>query len=183
MRNIEITEIGDAKPSANSDEVVIAVSPAFGEKLKETIVGLSLGVVAREICAGIEEEGLKPRLIKVWNSTDLAIIASQGSSLSGSGIGIGIQSRGTTVIHQKNMVPLNNLELLPQSPLYDEKIYRQVGKNAAKYAKGEHPEPIETLNDFMVPSKYLIKSTLLHLKETEMMDKTRKTTEISVSWT
>jgi len=183
MENIKVTEIGEAKPTTAKEEVVIAVSPAFGERLKETIMGLSLGSVVKEICAGIEEEGLKPRFVKVWNSTDLAIIASQGSKLSGSGISIGLQSRGTAVIHQKNMVPLDNLELLPQSPLYDGKIYRQVGKNAAKYAKGEHPEPIETLNDYMVPSKYLIKSTLLHLKETEIMDKARKTTEISISWT
>ncbi|VDR28276.1 Propanediol dehydratase medium subunit [Raoultella terrigena] len=33
------------------------------------------------------------------------------ANLSGSGIGIGIQSKGTTVIHQRDLLPLSNLEL------------------------------------------------------------------------
>ena len=183
MEKITVTGIGEATFSRDPKEVVVAVSPAFGERLKETIMGVSLGSVIKEISAGIEAEGMKPRFIKVWGSTDLAIIASVGSKLSGSGISIGLQSRGTAVIHQKNMVPLNNLELLPQSPLYNGEIYRQLGRNAAQYAKGESPEPIEILNDFMAPSKFLIKSTLLHLEETEVMDKAKKTLEIEISMT
>ena len=59
------------------------------------------------------------RLVKVFDSTDLAIIAHEGANLSGSGICIGLQSRGTIVIHHKDQVPLDNLELFPQCPLYD----------------------------------------------------------------
>lgn len=179
---IRIKELGPAQVGNSADEVVIAVSPAFGSKLKESIVGLDLGTIIKELCAGIEEEGLKYRFIKVYNSTDLAIIASQGSKLSGSGICIGVQSRGTTVIHQRDLVPLDNLELFPQSPLYDEKIYRKIGKNAAKYAKGENPDPVEILNDYMVPSKYLIKSTLMHLKETGVMDTSAKTVAVEIEF-
>lgn len=179
---ISVTEVGPAQIGTTADEVVIAVSPAFGTMIKESIAGIGLEIILKEICAGIEEEGLKYRFIKVHNSTDLAIIASQGSRLSGSGICIGLQSRGTTVIHQRDLVPLDNLELFPQSPLYDEKIYRKIGKNAAKYAKGEDPEPVEILNDFMVPSKYLIKSTLMHLKETGVMNKTAKTVDVEITF-
>lgn len=180
--NIIVTELGIAQQGTSADEVVIAISPAFGTKIKKTIVDIGLDKILKELCAGIEEEGMKYRFIKVYNSTDLAIIASQGSKLSGSGICVGIQSRGTTVIHQRDLVPLDNLELFPQSPLYDEKIYRKIGKNAAKYAKGENPEPVEILNDYMVPSKFLVKSTLLHFKEGEMMDKSKKAMEVNVSF-
>ncbi len=180
MSSMTIKEIGVAKRGENSDEVIIALSPAFGDRLSTTITGLDLKTVLKEICAGIEEEGLKYRMIKVHNSTDLAIMASQASKLSGSGIAIAIQSRGTTVIHQKDLVPLDNLELFPQSPLLHEKIYRKIGKNAAKYAKGENPEPVEILNDYMVPSKFLVKSTLLHFKEGECMDKSKKATDVEI---
>ena len=178
--NITVIELETAKQGTGADEVVIAVSPAFGTRIKKTIIDIGLDKIIKEICAGIEEEGMKYRFVKVYNSTDLAIIASQGSRLSGSGICIGVQSRGTTVIHQRDLVPLDNLELFPQSPLYDERIYRKIGKNAAKYAKGENPEPVEILNDYMVPSKYLVKSTLMHFKEGEMMDKTKKAVEVSI---
>ncbi len=180
--NIKVTELETAQQGTSADEVVIAVSPAFGTKIKKSIVDIGLDKILKELCAGIEEEGMKYRFVKVYNSTDLAIIASQGSKLSGSGICVGLQSRGTTVIHQRDLVPLDNLELFPQSPLYDEKIYRKIGKNAAKYAKGENPEPVEILNDFMVPSKYLVKSTLLHFKEGEMMDKSKKAANIEIQF-
>lgn len=179
---IRVTELGPAKQGADADEVVIAVSPAFGTRIKKTIVDINLDKVIKELCAGIEEEGLRYRFVKVYSSTDLAIIASQGSRLSGSGICIGIQSRGTTVIHQRNLVPLDNLELFPQSPLYDERIYRKIGKNAARYAKGENPEPVEILNDFMVPSKYLVKSTLMHFKEGEMMDREKNAMDVEITY-
>jgi propanediol dehydratase medium subunit len=177
---LEVKEWKEALPGQSADEVVIALSPAFGTQLKKSIIEIDLGTILKELCAGIEEEGMKPRFIKVFNSTDLAIIASQGSRLSGSGICVGMQSRGTTVIHQRDLVPLDNLELFPQAPLYDEKIYRKIGRNAAKYAKGENPEPVEILNDYMVPSKYLIKSTLMHFKEGEMMDKSKKAMDMEV---
>lgn len=180
--NITVTELETAPQGTDADEVVIAVSPAFGTKIKKSIIDIGLDKIIRELCAGIEEEGLKYRFVKVYNSTDLAIIASQGSKLSGSGICVGIQSRGTTVIHQRDLVPLDNLELFPQSPLYDEKIYRKIGKNAAKYAKGENPEPVEILNDYMVPSQYLVKSTLLHFKEGEMMDKSKRAVNLEISY-
>lgn len=180
--SILVTELAPAQQGADADEVVIAVSPAFGTRIKKNIVDIGLDKVIKELCAGIEEEGLKYRFVKVYNSTDLAIIASQGSKLSGSGICVAIQSRGTTVIHQRNLVPLDNLELFPQSPLYDEKIYRKIGKNAAKYAKGENPEPVEILNDFMVPSKYLVKSTLMHFKEGEMMDREKRAVDVEITY-
>lgn len=166
---LKIEESGNAKPSGEPDEIIIAVSPSFGVQQRETIVGLSHAIVVRELAAGVEEEGFKPRFVKYYNSSDLCSFAYEAAKLSGSGISIGIQSKGTSVIHQRDLQQLDNLEIFPQAPLYDEKIYRQIGKNAARYGKGNTPEPVPTLNDQMALAKYQIKAALLHIKETELV--------------
>ncbi len=101
---------------------------------------------------------------------DVGFMGLEAAKLSGSGIGIGLQSKGTTVIHQKDLYPLSNLELLPQAPLMDLDTYRKIGRNAAKYVKGEEVTPIECTNDPMVRAKYQVKAALLHIIETEQLD-------------
>lgn len=166
---LEIKESDIAKPSGDPDEIIIAVSPSFGVQQRETIVGLSHAIVVRELAAGVEEEGFKPRFVKYYNSSDLCSFANEAAKLSGSGISIGIQSKGTIMIHQRDLQQLDNLEIFPQAPLYDAEIYRQIGKNAARYGKGITPEPVPTLNDQMALAKYQIKAALLHIKETELV--------------
>ena len=162
-------EKGEAKQGTDAEEVIIALSPSFGKEQTKTIVGLEHKKVIKELCAGIEEEGMQYRIIKVKNSSDLATIASEGSCISGSGISIGIQSKGTAVIHQKDLVPLDNLELFPQSPLYNEDIYRKIGRNAAKYAKGQNPEPIPGATN--VKSRdFMMLSVILHNQETQLIE-------------
>ena len=139
-----IRTVGVAKPSQSTDEVVIAVGPAFGEQQVKTMVDIPHTEVLRQLVAGIEEEGLKARIVKVYRSSDVAFVAVEGDHLSGSGISIGVQSKGTTVIHQRDLPPLSNLELFPQAPLLTPETYRLIGKNAAKYAKGETPNPVPT---------------------------------------
>lgn len=162
-----IRTVGVAKPSQSTDEVVIAVGPAFGEQQVKTMVDIPHTEVLRQLVAGIEEEGLKARIVKVYRSSDVAFVAVEGDHLSGSGISIGVQSKGTTVIHQRDLPPLSNLELFPQAPLLTPETYRLIGKNAAKYAKGETPNPVPTLNDQMARPKYQAYSALLHIKETD----------------
>lgn len=168
-----LTEVGDAEKGTLPNEVVIALAPAFGVFQTKTIVGIPHDKVLKEIIAGIEEEGVKYRVVKVYRTSDVAFIAHDGAKISGSGIGIGIQSKGTTVIHQKDLFPLANLELFSQAPLIDLETYRQIGKNAAKYAKGESPSPVPVRNDQMARPKYQAVAALLHIKETEhvVMDK------------
>lgn len=166
---VDFKEIGKVKHSTDIHDVVVAVSPSFGNQQKQTIIGVPHKTVLKEVSAGIEEEGMKVRFIKFYNSIDLAFIANKGAKLSGSGISIGIQSKGTMMIHQKDLEPLDNLELFPQAPLYNETTFRKVGQNAAKYAKGEIPIPVETLNDQMALSKYQIKAALLQLKESRLI--------------
>ena len=110
------------------------------------------------------------RVVKVLDTSDVGFMALQSAKLSGSGIGIGIQSKGTTVIHQKDLYPLTNLELFPQAPLMTLDTYRRIGRNAARYAKGEMVTPIESVNDPTVRAKYQVKAALMHIIETEQLD-------------
>ena len=174
-----IRTVGVAKPSQSTDEVVIAVGPAFGEQQVKTMVDIPHTEVLRQLVAGIEEEGLKARIVKVYRSSDVAFVAVEGDHLSGSGISIGVQSKGTTVIHQRDLPPLSNLELFPQAPLLTE-TYRLIGKNAAKYAKGETPNPVPTLNDQMARPKYQAYSALLHIKETKLVKRGKPADECQV---
>ena len=175
-----IRTVGVAKPSQSTDEVVIAVGPAFGEQQVKTMVDIPHTEVLRQLVAGIEEEGLKARIVKVYRSSDVAFVAVEGDHLSGSGISIGVQSKGTTVIHQRDLPPLSNLELFPQAPLLTPETYRLIGKNAAKYAKGETPNPVPTLNDQMARPKYQAYSALLHIKETELVKRGKPADECQV---
>lgn len=158
---------GVAKPSAAQDEVVIAVAPAFAEAMTENLLGVSHKEILRQVVAGIEEEGLHARIIKVYRTADVSFVGAEADKLSGSGISIGIQSKGTTIIHQKDLEPLSNLELFPQAPTITLDTYRAIGKNAAKYAKGESPDPVPTVNDQMARVAYQAKSALMHIKETK----------------
>lgn len=176
-----LTEVGDAKPGRQKDEVVIAVAPAFGKYQTKNIVGVSHKQILREVIAGIEEEGLKARVVRVFRSSDVAFVAVEGDRLSGSGICIGIQSRGTALIHQKDLQPLSNLELFPQAPLITLETYRAIGKNAAKYAKGESPNPVPMVNDQMARPKFQAKAALLHIKETKHVVQGKNAVELQVN--
>ena len=171
---LSLTEGGDAKKGVAADEVVIGLAPAFAYKQHKTMIDLPHDKVLREIIAGIEEEGMKWRIIKVYRTSDVSFVAHDAAEYSGSGIGIGIQSKGTTVIHQKDLPPLSNLELFSQAPLIDLDTYRQIGKNAAKYAKGEAPTPVTVRNDQMARPTYQALSALLHIKETELVDNNKR---------
>lgn len=159
-----------AKQGTDPKEVVIGVGAAFQTEITKTLGGLPLDEVIRNVKAGIEEEGMVSRVVKVLDTSDVGFMALEAAKLSGSGFGIGIQSKGTTVIHQKDLYPLSNLELFPQAPLMTLETYRRVGKNAAKYAKGEKVTPIESTNDPMVRAKFQVKAALMHIIETEQLD-------------
>ena len=159
-----------AKKGTDPKEVVIGVGAAFQMEIKKTICGIPLEDVLKNVKAGIEEEGMIPRVVKILDTSDVCFMALEAAKLSGSGIGIGIQSKGTTVIHQKDLYPLSNLELFPQAPLMDLETYRKIGKNAAKYVKGEQVVPVPCTNDPMSRPKYQVKAALMHIAETEQLD-------------
>ncbi len=162
----QLREIGPARV-VTQPEVVVAVGPAFGAALTRTIGGLPHEDVLAAILTGIAKEGLFGRVVKVYHSSDLAAIAHAGARLSGSGIAIGLQSRGTAMIQKHGLPRLSNLELFPQSPSLTLQSYEQIGQNAARYAKGMVVTPVPVQVDNWARLKLIVKTTLLHRRETE----------------
>lgn len=168
-RTGDFQEIGEARPAGNVKEVGVGIGPGFGLNIHNTIKGIPLISVLKEILAGIEEEGMIPRVIRTTRTSDVAFIGNNVAKLVGSGVAVGIQSKGTAIIHQKDLYPLTNLELFPQAPLLTLERYRAIGKNAAKYAKGEVVTPIPIENDIHSRPRYQVKAALMHIQETEMV--------------
>ena len=82
---IELSPAGPARRHVRADEVVVGLSPAFGEELWVALNGLTVAEVLRQVLAGIEEEGLASRLVRVRRSIDLGNIGWTAAQLSGSG--------------------------------------------------------------------------------------------------
>ncbi|HNT76660.1 MAG TPA: glycerol dehydratase reactivase beta/small subunit family protein [Anaerolineae bacterium] len=149
---------------------MIAVGPAFGAAIQETIGGLDLRDVLEALLAGIADEGVPARVVRVHHTSDCAFIGHAGAKLSGSGVAIGIQSKGTTVIHQRDLAPLENLELFSMAPNMDLTTYRQIGRNAACYALHKPTSPAPVKIDNTARLRLIVQTTLLHRKETEMVE-------------
>jgi hypothetical protein len=179
---MELEEIGVAAVGSDSKEVVIGLGPAFGTILRETIIGFTHPEVLREMILGIEEEGIKARVIKIYETSDCAFIGHKAAQLSGSGVAIGIQSKGTVVIHQKDLPPLDNLELLSQASNATLETYRILGRNAARYAKGKPTVPLPTVIDNMARLKYIVQTTLMHMKETEQVNRDLPPREVKATF-
>ena len=164
----KLVEIGPAQPGTRP-EVIVAVGPAFNDALTRTIGALEHEDVLKAILTGVASEGLIARIVKVHHSSDCAQIGFTGSALSGSGIAIGLQSRGTAVIHKRGLARLNNLELFPQSPSLTLEHYEAMGRNAARYAQGLPTKPVAVKIDNWARLKLIVKTALLHRRETEQI--------------
>ncbi len=175
-----LREIGPARV-LTQPEVVVAVGPAFGVALTRTIGGLAHDDVLAAILTGIAKEGLFGRVVKVYHSSDLAAIAHAGAQLSGSGIAIGLQSRGTAMIQKRGLPRLHNLELFPQSPSLTLRTYEQIGQNAARYARGMIVTPVPVQVDNWARLRLIVKTTLLHRHETEAV-REQPPTELWFDW-
>ena len=141
---------------------MIAVAPAFADTIRQTINGLDHGDVLAAIVDGAAEAGAVPRIVRIRRVADVAFVAHDGARLSGSGVALGIQSKGTAVIHRADLQPLDNLELFGMSPLYTLESYRAMGRNAAGYALGRRVGPVPTELDNFARAKVIVRTTLLH---------------------
>jgi propanediol dehydratase large subunit len=139
---IDLAETGPARARVRPDEIVVGLSPAFGVEIWTALNGMTVAEVLRQVLAGIEEEGLASRLVRVRRSIDLGYIGSTAARLSGSGVSVGLQAKGTALIHRADLPPLANLELFSIAPRLTPELYRALGQNAARYAKGAAPEPL-----------------------------------------
>ena len=149
------------------DDVVIAVGPAFADGLQRTIGGLAHRDVIAALVDGVREAGARPRLVRVRRASDVAFIGHDGAALAGSGVAVGVQSKGTAVIHRVDLQPLDNLELFGMAPSLTLDSYRAIGRNAAGYALGERVGPVPTVMDNFARAKLIVRTTLLHARETE----------------
>ena len=143
---ISLKEMGPANVGSDPREVVIGVSPAFGVKLFRTLSGIPIDELLKEIVAGIEAGGGVARIVRMKHTADTSFLGLSAARLSGSKVGIGIQAKGTAVIHHADRLPHNNLELFSNAPITTLKHYRGLGFNAARHARGEIPEPVVVPN-------------------------------------
>ncbi|MGE0007806.1 MAG: propanediol/glycerol family dehydratase large subunit [Parvibaculaceae bacterium] len=170
-RSLRLRHLGPARPGHDPREVVIGVSPAFAERLHQTTAGHPLGRVVRSLTAGIEEGGGVARLVRILHTADTSFLGLTAARLSGSGIAIGIQAKGTAVIHRADRLPHLNLELFSNAPLIGLDHYRALGRNAARYARGERPEPvIVPVRGEALGARFHVRVALLHALETELVD-------------
>jgi propanediol dehydratase large subunit len=132
---------GTAAPGQDPREVIIGVSPAVGRDVWRCLSGLRVPDVLAELLAGLEEEGCAGRVVRFNDTVDLGRIGLAAARLAGSGIGIGLQGKGTALIHRRDLAPLANLELYSVAPAVTPELYRLLGANAARHAKGGTPDP------------------------------------------
>jgi propanediol dehydratase large subunit len=174
-----LAEAGPARTGEEA-EVVVALGPAFGGALGQTLGGWSHRAVVEALLDGIATEGVPARLVRVRETADCAFIGHAGARLSGSGVAIGLQSRGTAVIHRRDLAPLDNLELLSHAPNLTLDSYRALGRNAARYALGRSTEPVPVRIDNMARLKYIVQSTLWHRVEVEATEPGAPAVEVTL---
>lgn len=153
MKNIFAA--GDAGTSYDPRDVVIGVSPATGKDIWVTLSGLSLADAISEVLAGLEEEGCTGRIVRINDTLDLGMIGLTAARLSGSGVSVGLQAKGTALIHRRDLAPLANLELYSVAPTITRELYRMMGINAGRHAKGATPEPVRNpYSDEAIEARY-----------------------------
>lgn len=182
-RTYRLTGRGVARPGNDPTEVVIAISPGFGAELHKTTSDCRHSDVLRALIDGITHGGGKPRVVRMHHTADTSFIGLTGAKLAGSGIAIGIQGKGTTVIHKSSLAPHTNLELFPQAPLVTLQHYREIGENAAAFAKGETPEPVVIPHySGALSAKFHVRTALLYHIEAEIADPDGEPEEIDVDF-
>ncbi len=181
--NIAYTKIGQAMAGKKTDEVVIGLSPAFGLKLFRTLADHSLADVLRELISGIESKGLKARIVRFHHTADTSFLGLSAASLSGSGIGIGVQAKGTAVIHHIERLPHNNLELFSNAPITNLAHYRKLGENAADYALGQMPVPVVVpTRGEALGARFHARVALIYAIETSLTSQDSPPDEVTISF-
>jgi len=168
-RRIRYLDLDPADRGEDPAEVVIALSPAFGERLFRTLAGHSLSQVLRALIDGIEGGSGRARIVRCRHTADTSFLGLTAAGLAGSGIGIGIQAKGTAVIHRRDRLPHNNLELFSNAPITSLEHYRRLGGNAAAYAAGDWPEPVVVpTRGEALGARFHARVALIYAIETEM---------------
>lgn len=179
----QIKSKGEASPGTDPREVVIGISPAFGVRLHKTTGGVPLYKVLSALLMGIREMGGRPRVVRMHHTADTSFLGLTAARLAGSGIGIGIQGKGTTVIHHRDQTPHMNLELFSQAPLVGEADYHAIGANAARYALGQTPEPVTiAYRGQALGARFHVQTAILYAIETSIINTERNPEELEVKF-
>jgi len=182
-RRIHYETLGAAVVSDDRLEVVVGISPAFGIKLFQTVGGHPLSEVLGVITDSIVARGLKARVVRFGHTADTSFLGLSAARLAGSGIGIGLQAKGTAVIHQRDRLPHNNLELFSNAPITSVEHYRELGANAAAYALGEMPEPvIVPMRGQAMGSRYHARVAMIYAIETAYTKAGARPEEVAVKF-
>ena len=182
-QRIDYRDLGDAQASADAGDVVIGISPAFGLKLFQTTAGHPLSDVLEVMVSAIKARGLTPRIVRFLHTADTSFLGLSAARLAGSGIGIGIQAKGTAVIHQRDRLPHHNLELFSNAPITKLEHYQKLAGNAAAYALSEMPEPVvvPTRGEAM-GSRYHARTAMIYAIETSMTTEGAVPIEVAVTF-
>lgn len=173
---------GEAGVGTDAREVVIGVSAAAGRALWTSLSGLTVTDILDELLAGLEEEGAVGRVVRVNDTVDLGWIGLTAARLSGSGIAIGLQAKGTALITRRDLPPLANLELYSVAPTVTRDLYRRLGVNAARHAKGSTPEPTRNpYSDEAIEARYHTKVVSLVAIERSCVEPGRAPEELEIA--
>ena len=175
------TVLGPAAAGSDPAEVVIGVSAATGRRIWTTLSGMAVDDVLEELLAGLEEEGCRGRVVRINDTVDLGMIGLTAARLSGSGIAIGLQAKGTALIHRRDLAPLANLELFSVAPTVTRDLYRALGSNAGRHAKGSTPEPLRNpYSDMAIEARFHTKVVSLVAIERGCLDPSLGPEELEV---
>ena len=178
----ELKVLGPAEPGSDPREVVIGLSPGVGRTVWRTLSGLPVVDVLRELLAGLEEEGCRARVVRVNGTLDLGMVGLTAARLAGSGIGIGLQGKGTALIHRRDLPPLANLELYSMAPVITPALYRLLGSNAGRHAKGATPVPARNpYTDEAIEARYHTSVIALVALERACVDRSLGNEELEVA--
>ena len=182
-KRIRYAAVKQADVSHDPKDLVIGISPGFGLKLFQTTAGHRLSDVLHELVNAISARGLTPRIVRFKHTADTSFLGLSAAGLSGSGVGIGIQAKGTAVIHQRGRLPHNNLELFSNAPITKLAHYRGLGANAAAYALGEMPDPvIVPQRGEAMGSRYHARTAMIYAIETALTSESAAPEEISIEF-
>jgi propanediol dehydratase large subunit len=180
-RQVVLQPRATAPLSNGKPEVVIGLSPAFLTRIFRTTGDVPLSAVLQAMLDGVADGAATARVVRLRHTADTSFLGLTAARLSASGVGIGIQAKGTTVIHRHDLVPHMNLELFSQAPLMTVPAYRALGRNAALYARGESPEPVVVpYRGQALGARYHAETALLYAIETSLCDPHAQPEELEV---
>lgn len=164
VKNFLISK-GIATRSDDNKEIIIAMSPAFADKIQKSLFGIPHRQILKEILLGIELEKINYRLIRVYDCDNLLSITNKAYSFSGSGTVIALHSSGAVLLHLQRSMEYSIIEAFSDISLMCPIRFRQIGHYAALYLANKHIEPLSFTQDLRVREHY--QQQLMSLSQAE----------------